>query len=1362
MKSHFYLTTVAVAVFLQTAHSQTNSNYTIDSLQHFNSSYWLSYLSRFNPSPSEAAEYLSAQKKQYIRDTYFPSQKISPGNPTIQQSCTNIDFEMGNLSGWTRTTGFNPLFNTSGCCPTSGGAQTIMTGTGVDPCGGFPVVCPGGNFSLRLGNNVTGGLADRIEQTFSVTASNANFTYKYAVVLQDPGHIPSQQPSFQIEMLDSSGAQIPCTFYNVAAGQNIPGFLNSTCPSVIYKPWTSVVVDLTSYIGQNVTIRYTRYDCALGGHYGYAYIDGSCMQFQLATQDSICPGGYKNLCAPTGFGSYVWNGPSMSNFAGQCATAYATGVYSVQTTLITGCIGPVFTYSIYNYAQPVAAFANVPNTCSKTVSFNNTSTISSGSIASYLWNFGDGNTSTLASPTHTYANPGTYSVSLIVDSNNGCRDTASQSFTIYSLPVVNFVAPVVCQSAAFTFTNNSTVASGSITSWVWSFGDFSPNSSLQNPSHTYTNSGNYVVNLNATSNFGCSNSNTTSVMVNAKPTIIFTANNSCIGAMTQFTNTSFVTGGTITSWGWDFYNTNVIMNTTQNPVYTYTSSGNYTVNLTAISNVNCANTVSNTVTVYPDPSVAFTANNACQGSTASFVNNSSIPAGNSISSYTWNFGNNATSTASNPSQVYATAGTYTITLSATSNNGCTSYIGQPITIYPLPVVNLSAPIVCENTGFTFTNTSTISSGSINSWLWTFGNSVPNSTLAAPTATYNTSQNYIVNLVATSNLGCVNNNSIVVWVNPKPNVNFSSTNVCYGNANIFNNTSNIPTGSIASWSWDFHNVGITDNTTQSPSYTYSTAGTYSVNLTAVSNANCISSSTKTITVNPNPVVNLVGNNVCNGAATTFSNQTTIGNGNTIITYNWNFGNSVSSNQPNPSMTYSTPGTYVVSLVATSNNNCLATNSISVSVYPNPQVNFSTSTACLNQATQFNNSTIISSGTIIKWRWDFDGNGTWDDSTASPTYVYPNYGNFNGKLYALSNNNCSGQKVNVVVVHANPVANFKANSTCLGDVTNFKDLSSSADGNIISYQWDFNGDNVIDNTMKDPNYIYPANGIFLCKLEVQTQYGCTNVMPKSVYVNAKPVPQFVSANNIGCPSLCTKFTNQSTIPTGSIVTTQWTFGDNSYPVYEKNPTHCYNTGNYNVTLKVVSDSGCISAKVMQNLVTVYPKPMAGFNYTPDEIDMDEPLIEVTDASTGASMVNYFINDGTNYNKPNFVHSFNKEITTKVLIYQLVTNSYGCTDSTYKVIDVKPSYAVYVPNAFTPNSDGLNDGWGAKGVGIEKFQMWVFDRWGHVIFETNDINKTWDGTVKGGSEPIKQDVYVWKAEVQDVFHKNHELIGSVTLLK
>ena len=370
--------------------------------------------------------------------------------------------------------------------------------------------------------------------------------------------------------------------------------------------------------------------------------------------------------------------------------------------------------------------------------------------------------------------------------------------------------------------------------------------------------------------------------------------------------------------------------------------------------------------------------------------------------------------------------------------------------------------------------------------------------------------------------------------------------------------------------------------------------------------------------------------------------------------------------------------------------------------------------------------------------------------------------NAKLYAQSNNNCTNLKTNPVVVHGNPVANFKAPSTCLGDNTQMTNLSTCADGSIISYQWDYNGDNVIDNVTASPLASYSNYGIFLCKLEVQSQYGCTNVKSKSVYVNPKPMLNFSAQNKVGCPSLCTAFNSSVTLALGNIVTYQWSFGDGTYPDYSKNPTHCYSSGNYNVGLKVVSDSGCINSIAYPNLVQVYPKPIAGFNVTPDEIDINEPVIQVTNTAAQFTSLQYFINDGKSYNVPNFSHNFNVESSAKLLIYQIVKNNYGCTDSLYKVIDVKPAYVIYIPNAFTPNADGLNDGFGAKGVGIEKFEMQVFDRWGHIIFQTDDITKTWDGTVKGTEEPIKEDVYVWKAQVQDVFHKNHDLVGHVTILK
>ena len=471
MKTKIYITVVlAVTYILCLGQTQKSYNYTIDSLQHFNRSYWLSFVSQKQPSQADAAEFMQAQERQYIKDTYYPSKKQSPQPPTIQQACTNIDFESGNTNGWTLSTGFNPLYNALGCCPTAGGAQAIMTGNGTDPCGGFPVVSPGGLFSIRLGNNGTGGIADRMEQTFSVTAANLNFTYKYAVVFQDPGHAVADQPAFTIQMLDSNGVAIPCTYYNVSAGQNIPGFVNSpNCAGVVYKPWTNVVVDLSSYLNQNVTIRFSTYDCSLGGHYGYAYIDGSCLAFQQVTNDTLCVGSTKQMCAPPGFGSYIWSGGNLTGNTNSCVTVSTAGNYSVATTLVTGCTGPVFYYNIFNNAKPLANFTTQGNTCTMTVNFNNTSSISAGSIITNNWDFGDGNTSTVVNPTHTYVNPGIYLVRLITGSNKGCFDTIVNLVPVNSPPIANFNQTTICQGSPVTFNDLSVASAGIINNYYYLF-----------------------------------------------------------------------------------------------------------------------------------------------------------------------------------------------------------------------------------------------------------------------------------------------------------------------------------------------------------------------------------------------------------------------------------------------------------------------------------------------------------------------------------------------------------------------------------------------------------------------------------------------------------------------------------------------------------------------------------------------------------------------------------------------------------------------------------------------------------------------------------------------------------------------------
>jgi hypothetical protein len=286
-------------------------------------------------SKGEAENYLATQKRNYVDIKYglgdapdYLTGYNWPQNPVA--ACTNLDFETGDFTGWTGAIGDNnnnslgPMSNIQNGIFTAGqnaainnanARHTIMTAAaGNDPCGGFPIVPPGyGNYVVRMGNNTANYQGSVLEQTFTVDPQSTNFTYRYAVVLNDGGHLPNEQPYFKIEVLDQSGQPVSqCAQYFVTAGSSAQGFM--PCPNdpmTYYRPWTTVAFDLLPYVNQNVTVRFTVAGCIYSGHYGYAYIDASCSSIADAVAARFCPGSPGAfLTAPGGFGSYQWFDPN--------------------------------------------------------------------------------------------------------------------------------------------------------------------------------------------------------------------------------------------------------------------------------------------------------------------------------------------------------------------------------------------------------------------------------------------------------------------------------------------------------------------------------------------------------------------------------------------------------------------------------------------------------------------------------------------------------------------------------------------------------------------------------------------------------------------------------------------------------------------------------------------------------------------------------------------------------------------------------------------------------------------------------------------------------------------------------------------
>ncbi|MCX7745202.1 MAG: PKD domain-containing protein, partial [Flavobacteriales bacterium] len=460
---------------------------------------------------------------------------------SISQNCPNADFSQGNFNNWQGFTGFygNP-FQTPGIVP---GRHTIITTQGNDPnaCGAVQMIPPGANFSCRLGNANTGAEAEAIRYTLTVDPSNALFVYQYAVVMEDPGHSPSEQPTFDLRVLNQSNQVIDptCGQYSVYAG--MPGSNFQNCGGVTYQNWRTVGLNLTPYMGQTITLEFFTRDCSLGGHYGYAYIAAFCRPLMLDV--TYCPGDNSALIeAPLGFGHYSWStgqsGPNVSSIVipnpqmFQQVSVTMTSVISnqCQVTLNTNLTPTI----------PTAQFTFNPACPNQATPFTDQSfTNNNVPINQWQWNFGDGNTSNQQNPQHTYANTGNYTVELIVTTQNGCRDTVQLNVNTLPGPQANFDVTDVCFGVPADFTDQSTSGNANpIQSWQWDFGDGSPINNQQNPTHTYTTANTYNVTLSVTNSDGCTDSETAPVIIYDKPNANYTFTSQCEGTPITFTDQS--------------------------------------------------------------------------------------------------------------------------------------------------------------------------------------------------------------------------------------------------------------------------------------------------------------------------------------------------------------------------------------------------------------------------------------------------------------------------------------------------------------------------------------------------------------------------------------------------------------------------------------------------------------------------------------------------------------------------------------------------------------------------------------------------------------------------------------------------------
>lgn len=940
------------------------------------------------------------------------------------------------------------------------------------------------------------------------------------------------------------------------------------------------------------------------------------------------------------------------------ATYFNPGTYTVKLIVrnATGIDSITKTAYITVYQSPTVNFtADKLSGCFPlTANFTDGSTPGTGSITGWLWDFGDGTTSTQQHPSHTYITAGNYNVTLKVTNSSGCVKTFSRSQYInvangVRADFTNTSAGLCAAPTIVNFTNTST-GPGPL-SYQWSFGD-GGTSTVANPLHTYSTNGTYTVTLIASSPQGCTDTITRTGLFNiGNVSAAFTGPDTvCVNDAVSFTNTSSPTAPSVL---WSFGNGS--FSTAQNGSTTYSVPGNYTIKLVADFG-GCADSATKNIYVAPKPQPAFNGSpkTFCSfPATANFTNNTT--GGGTV---VWDFGDGATSTQNNPAHTYTAEGSFTVSLTVTNAAGCSQTLTQvgfiqiqkpQVTLTGLPRTGC-API-------TITPTAT-STQTITGYLWYFGDGTTSSS-PTPSHTYSATGNYTVKLVYTTAGGCTDSVEMIdaVRTGTKPHAAFTltPTNTCAFLPVHFTDNS---TGNVTQWLWSFGDGGT--STQQHPNYQYSDTGWFHVQLIVFNNT-CPDTLRimNAVHIKP-PVANFTVQNDCAAKYTKKFVDASIG----ATSWTWNFGDGATSTQQSPTHTYAATGTYSVTL-SVSNDTCVNSHTVMVRVI-DEKAAFTTpdTVICRNRTATFtssgNNRTNISN-----WQWFF-GDGSTSTSDSVNTHTYTTSGTYHVMLVVTDLLGCWDSASLQVKVHG-PVANFSVTSavSCLANNNIVFTDASATDGThpIVKWEWNY-GDGTIDSSGVSPyQHSYITNGNYAVSLLVKDAFGCTDIITKPAAVLiSQPSAGFFSADTITCTGKAVQFTNTTTANNPQFT---WNFGDGGSST-ATDPSHSYaGIGSYTVSLLAVDQYGCRDSVTKPSYIHI-SFPQAKFTVS-DSVSTCPPLlVNFYNTSTDYTLLSWDFGDGTSSTLDSPSHFY----TVAGVYFATLTASGpgGCIDVATQRIEVK----------------------------------------------------------------------------------------------
>ena len=917
---------------------------------------------------------------------------------------------------------------------------------------------------------------------------------------------------------------------------------------------------------------------------------------------------------------------------------------------------------------PSAGFsANLTTACAPaTIQFTDLSTTPPGiTILSWEWNFGDGGTSTLQNPSHTYTSTGFYTVSLKITSSTGCNSTAviGNYIRIVSGITTNFtfLAPSTCTAPFVVSFQDQSSGPGTLT-YTWNLGNGNT-SNLPNPTTTYPAAGNYTVQLNVQSNLGCTGSIQKVINVTGVTTNFTAPPSACIGQVVNFQNNSS-SSPVASTWDFGDGTTSAQINATK----AFLSAGTYQVKLINQYS-DCMDSVTKSILIIDKPIVDFTANDTASCSAPFTVQFTDLTSG--ATGWLWDFGDGTTSTQQNPSHQYNSLGDYTVTLTATTGAGCTNTFIKTnyINIRKTQVTIINAPDggCVPYTYNPLTSIQTVDN--IVSYAWDLGEPGALYNVQFPSHTYNSAGNYDISLTVTTQSGCTETITIPngVRTGTPPVVSFSyspNTPICASTSINFTDLSTTTPGAQVEWLWNFGDGDFSD--LQNPTHVFKDTGLISVTLT-VSNNGCPGSSNQTLHILP-PVANFGYTLNCNNRLqVTFSDSSLTNPVYGPITYEWRMGdpaNTIITGAAPPTFTYPSFGTYNVTLIVT--NGACSYQVIKPVKVSDDKADFSISKNPVCKNEDFTLTAINSDSAIItNYTWTIGANPPLIDTSRSIVQSLTSYGTHDVTLALVDIYGCTIMKtVPGFITVSGPVPNFVPTTPggCVNKPVTFTDLSAPA-GTIVKWTWDF-GDGTQQVYTSPPfNHIYSQAGSYTVMLTVTDAVGCSDTYSNS------PLNLLVTDSHAGfkadtffCPGAPLQLTDTSS---GPGLTYQWNFGDGSTSTLQ-NPQHAFPMGDndYTVKLSITDIAGCKDSISKTNYIKIR-SPKAAFALG-DTASICPPLVSrFTFLGQDYSSFNWDFGDGSTSTLQDPIYFYNQYGSFTPKLY--VIGNGGCIDSAQATVNV-----------------------------------------------------------------------------------------------